>query len=89
MFFLIGIFLFVFIFYWDKLSKWYVLMKDYFFCKYLLYLVGGVIIVFMDVVRKMAVVFFYVKYLVIDDVYLGIVVYKFGIGVIRNVKILD
>lgn len=55
----------------------------------MLYLVGGVIIVFMDVVWKMVVVFFYVKYLVIDDVYLGIVVYKFGIGVIRNVKILD
>lgn len=75
--------------YRDKSSKWYVSMKDYPFRKYPPYLAGGAIIVSMDVARKMAAAFPYVKYLVIDDAYLGIVAYKLGIGVTRNAKISD
>lgn len=75
--------------YRDKSSKWYVSLKDYPFRKYPPYLAGDAIIVSMDVARKMAAAFPYVKYLVIDDAYLGIVAYKLGIGVTRNAKISD
>lgn len=64
-------------------------MKDYPFQRYPPYLAGGAIIVSMDVAQKMAAAFPYVKYLVIDDAYLGIVAYKLGIGITRNSWISD
>lgn len=75
--------------YRENSSKWYVSMKDYPFQRYPPYLAGGAIIVSMDVAQKMAAAFPYVKYLVIDDAYLGIVAYKLGIGITRNSWISD
>ncbi|XP_061173541.1 beta-1,3-galactosyltransferase brn-like [Saccostrea echinata] len=73
----------------DKSSKWYVSFDDYPFQRYPPYLAGGAIIASMDVAQQMATVFPYVKYLVIDDAYLGIVAYKLGIHISHNRQITD
>lgn len=73
----------------DISSKWYVSIKDYPFHKYPPYLAGGAVMVSMDVAQKMAAAFPYIKYMVIDDAYLGIVAYKLGVRASRNGKISD
>ncbi|XP_062593308.1 beta-1,3-galactosyltransferase brn-like [Saccostrea cucullata] len=73
----------------DKSSKWYVPFEDYPFHRYPPYLAGGAIIASMDVVQQMTAAFPYVKYLVIDDAYLGIVAYKLGLHISHNRKITD
>lgn len=73
----------------DNSSKWYVSVEEYPFHRYPPYLAGGAIIVSMDVAQQLAAVFPYVKYLVIDDAYLGIVAYKLGIRISLNGKITD
>ncbi|XP_062607286.1 beta-1,3-galactosyltransferase brn-like [Saccostrea cucullata] len=73
----------------DKSSKWYVPFEDYPFHRYPPYLAGGAIIASMDLVQQMTAAFPYVKYLVIDDAYLGIVANKLGLHISHNRKITD
>lgn len=67
-----------------QVSLYFVKKEDYFNNKYLLYLVGGVYVVSMDVVKRFVVVFFYVKYIVVDDFYFGIVVMKLNVFLQMN-----
>ncbi|OWF44609.1 beta-1,3-galactosyltransferase brn-like isoform X1 [Mizuhopecten yessoensis] len=62
-----------------KSSKWYVSSEQYPFDKWPPYLAGAVYLVSRDTANKMVLAFPYVKYLGIDDVYLGIVARKVGI----------
>lgn len=80
---MVGKLFFCLIFFWDNGLKWFVSWEDYFFDRYLLYFVGGGVLMFWDVIRVFVVVFFYVKIILIDDFYLGVIVKKFNI-VFRN-----
>ncbi|KAK3105006.1 hypothetical protein FSP39_015065 [Pinctada imbricata] len=70
--------------YRDKSSKWYVSRDEYPFDYWPPYLAGGAILASISVVKNMTSLFPYVKYLSIDDVYLGIVAKKLGIELIHN-----
>lgn len=60
-------------------SKYYMMYDDYFYFYFLFYFLGGVYFISMNIVQKFVKVFFYVKYIVIDDIFLGIVVYKLNV----------
>lgn len=60
-------------------SKWFVPMTEYRYDFWVPYLAGGAFIVSDVVVRKFVFAFPYVKFLRIDDSYLGIVAYKMGV----------
>ncbi|XP_069103823.1 beta-1,3-galactosyltransferase brn-like [Argopecten irradians] len=63
----------------DKQSAWYVDSNVYPFKTYPAYIAGGVFVVSRDVSRKFKMAFPYVKYIGVDDVYLGIVSNILGI----------
>lgn len=60
--------------YWDLKYKWYLLKKDYLKDIFLLYFLGGVYIVSIVIVKKLVFNFYLVKWILIDDVYIGFVV---------------
>ncbi|XP_033728027.1 beta-1,3-galactosyltransferase brn-like [Pecten maximus] len=63
-----------------KYSKWYVSSEQYPFDKWPPYLAGAVFLMSRESAIKMAFAFPYIKYLGIDDSYLGIVASKVGIA---------
>ena len=65
--------------YRDKFYKWYVSRSDYAPNYYPDYLSGGIFVVSRDVLEKFHHTFPYVKYIVVDDAYLGIVAHKLSI----------
>lgn len=60
--------------YCDLKYKWYLLKKDYLKDIFLLYFLGGVYIVSIVIVKKLVFNFYLVKWILIDDVYIGFVV---------------
>lgn len=72
--------------YRDIKSKWYVAPEDYPFDRWQPYLAGGAYLVSFSVAQKFQVAFPYVKYLGIDDSYLGIVAKKLSIRPTHNPK---
>ena len=69
-------------------GKWFVSKKDYPGNRYPPYLVGGAYITSYHVTRMFSLVFPYIQYLGIDDVYMGIVAYKLNIKPTYNSNIL-
>ncbi|XP_069134458.1 beta-1,3-galactosyltransferase brn-like [Argopecten irradians] len=65
----------------SKFSKWQVTFKEYPFDRWPPYLAGAVYLVSKQVADKLVFAFPYVKYLGIDDSYLGIVAHKIGVTV--------
>ncbi|OWF54463.1 beta-1,3-galactosyltransferase brn-like [Mizuhopecten yessoensis] len=65
--------------YRSRFSRWSVSLQQYPFDRYPPYLAGAVYLVSRDTANKMVFAFPYVKYLGIDDAYLGIVARKVGI----------
>ncbi|XP_060075202.1 beta-1,3-galactosyltransferase brn-like [Ylistrum balloti] len=63
----------------DPKSKWFVPLSEYQYDFWVPYLAGGAFLVSDKVMRKFVFAFPYVKFLRIDDSYLGIVAYKLGI----------
>ncbi|XP_033725129.1 beta-1,3-galactosyltransferase brn-like [Pecten maximus] len=63
----------------DPKSKWFVPLSEYQYDFWVPYLAGGAFLVSNKVMRKFVFAFPYVKFLRIDDSYLGIVAYKLGI----------
>ncbi|KAK3095648.1 hypothetical protein FSP39_017128 [Pinctada imbricata] len=74
--------------YRDFGGKWYVSVDDYPHNHYPPYLAGGAYITSLSVARMFDAVFPYVKYLVIDDAYLGIVAQKLNLKPKHNRKFL-
>ncbi|OWF36933.1 beta-1,3-galactosyltransferase brn-like [Mizuhopecten yessoensis] len=68
----------------DIKSKWFVSWEDYGFDWWPPYLAGGAYLVSFSVARKFQIAFPYVKYLGIDDSYLGIVAKKLNIRPTHN-----
>ncbi|OWF49976.1 beta-1,3-galactosyltransferase brn-like [Mizuhopecten yessoensis] len=63
----------------DPKSKWFVPLSEYQYDFWVPYLAGGAFLVSDSIMRKFVFAFPYVKYMRIDDSYLGIVAYKLGI----------
>lgn len=63
----------------DPKSKWFVPLSEYQYDFWVPYLAGGAFLVSDSIMRKFVFAFPYVKFLRIDDSYLGIVAYKLGI----------
>ncbi|OWF43877.1 Beta-1,3-galactosyltransferase brn [Mizuhopecten yessoensis] len=74
--------------YREKHDRWYVTYDDYPYNVFPPYLGGGAFVVSSDVARKFQLAFPFIRYLGIDDVYLGIVAKKLYISP-KNESILD
>ncbi|XP_033757179.1 beta-1,3-galactosyltransferase brn-like [Pecten maximus] len=70
--------------YRDVKSKWFVSWEDYGFDWWPPYLAGGAYIVSFSIAQKFHIAFPYVKYIGIDDSYLGIVAKRLGIRPTHN-----
>ncbi|XP_033757411.1 beta-1,3-galactosyltransferase brn-like [Pecten maximus] len=70
--------------YRDVKSKWFVSWEDYGFDWWPPYLAGGAYIVSFSIAQKFHIAFPYVKYIGIDDPYLGIVAKRLGIRPTHN-----
>lgn len=55
-------------------NRWYVLEIDYKYEYYLLYVSGVGYFMFWDIIEKIVLISFYIKFIFIEDVYIGILV---------------
>lgn len=55
-------------------NRWYVLEIDYKYEYYLLYVSGVGYFIFWDIIEKIVLISFYIKFIFIEDVYIGILV---------------
>ena len=72
----------------ERSGKWSVSKKDYPYNRYPNYVSGPASILSFHVARKFSMVFPYIQYLGIEDVYIGMVAYKLNVKPINNPKIL-
>ncbi|XP_033760042.1 beta-1,3-galactosyltransferase 1-like [Pecten maximus] len=72
--------------YRDKSTRWYVSTEEYPFDRYPPYIGGGAYVVSYDVAHRFQLAFPFVKYIPIDDAYLGIVARKLMIVPHRDMK---
>lgn len=72
--------------YRDNMTKWYITLEDYPFDRWPPYLAGGAFVTSMYVARKFQLAFPFVKYMGIDDCYLGIVAKKLKMKLHHNFK---
>ncbi|XP_060080369.1 beta-1,3-galactosyltransferase 1-like [Ylistrum balloti] len=72
--------------YRDRNTRWYVTAEEYAFDQYPPYIGGGAYVVSYDVAERLHLAFPFIKYLPIDDVYLGIVAHKLMITPRRDIK---